>query len=210
MIRQREYELARQDAYYNGDYDAIERIIDAEAIGARIESLQPETENRVGLIHRIDPGTGAIAYALEYVSGLTREEAAPIISELCAALPLDKRVKQCAFCWHLWRDDSRNNTKQTCCDDCKRAFKTLQKRNQRTDKALLAGVVSKKKKTKREENYIWWHEYPFWLNEYEMLKQSWKYEVPYETELIDAILGQRLIYGEGNRKVKNGEDEQDR
>jgi hypothetical protein len=59
-----------------------------------------------------------------------------------------------------------------------------------------------RKKTKREEQYLWWHEYPFWLDEYEMLKQSWKHEVPHTIELMDVVLTNQRVYGKGNRKIK--------
>lgn len=147
----------------------------------------------------IDPGAGAVMYMAERVNGLTREEAAQIISDGLRKPPDDTRVKLCDYCGYLWRDGSLRNNKRTCCGDCKTALKTFQKAVQRANKALLTGKV--RKKTKREKFYYWWYEYPFWLNEYEMLKQSWKHEVPHEKDTLDLISSNHKIYGEGNRKV---------
>jgi hypothetical protein len=146
------------------------------------------------------PGAGAIKYASVFVDGLTREQAAPIIRKLLAEPPAEKRVKQCDYCGYWWLDDSLRNTKRVCSDECKTGIKTFQRWQQRADKALLSGKT--KKKTKRDINYVWWLEYPFWLDEYEMLKNTWKHEATHDEGLLDFIHGQREIYGEGNRKVK--------
>ncbi|WP_340673159.1 hypothetical protein [Brevibacillus agri] len=146
------------------------------------------------------PGEGAIEYARRQLAGLTREQAASHIPRLLKELPDDKRVKRCDYCCYPWRDDSLRNTKRTCSDECKTGIKTLQRRQQRADKALLAG--KSKKRTKRELNYIWWLEYPFWLDEYEMLKYSWKFEKPMDTESLAYIFGNQQIHGSGNRRKK--------
>jgi hypothetical protein len=150
------------------------------------------------------PGAGAIEYARRQVSGLSREQAALIMRNLLTGTSSEKRVKRCAYCGYRWRDESLRNTLRTCSDECKTAAKTLQKRQQRADKALLSGKT--KKKTKKAENYIWWLEYPFWLNEYEMLKNAWKHEVSKDAEFLDYIQVQNEIYGPGNRRVR-GEEE---
>lgn len=198
---QEHYAQARWDAYHNGDYDAIERVVDAEAAGIPLKHKSAAEDERKGPFKYIDPGPGAIKYALEYVSGMTREQAASEISRIWNEPSTEKRVKRCDYCGYLWRDDSLRNTKCTCSDECKKAFKTLQKRIQRADKVLLSGDNAKKK-PKRDEYYVWWLEYPFWLDEYEMLKQTWKHEVSHDDSLINFVHGQREIYGEGNRKVK--------
>lgn len=197
---QDQYAQARWDAYHNGDYDAIERIIDAEAAGIPLKHKFAAEHERKGPFKYIDPGVGAIEYALEYVSGMVWEQAVPEISRMLKEPSAEKRVKCCDYCGYPWRDDSLRNTKRTCSNECKTAIKTIQKQIQRADKALLTGKT--KKKTKRDEYYVWWLEYPFWLDEYEMLKQTWKHEVSRDESLIDYVHGQREIYGEGNRKVK--------
>lgn len=148
-----------------------------------------------------EPGTGAIEYAkteLERLGGDPK-----IITEIMTMLPNEKRVKRCNYCGYPWRDGSLRNTKRTCSDECKTGIKTLQKRTQRADKALLQ--PNPQKRTKLEQNYIWWLEYPFWIDEYEMLKQSWKYEVPNDTDFLSFIEANNQIYGIGNRRVENKE-----
>lgn len=134
-----------------------------------------------------DPGTGAIAYAREHVDGLTREEAAPIIRNLLSALSADKRVKRCDYCGYPFRDDSLRNTRGTCCSKCKTGHKTLQRRKQRADKDLIAGEVKQRKRSMHEEYYVWWLDYPYWTNEYEMLKRTWKHENPYDSSKLTYI-----------------------
>lgn len=157
--------------------------------------------NNTNVIYAECPGAGALAYTQTLTDGLTRERAAAIVGELLASVPTDRRVKRCDYCGYYFRDDSMRNTKRTCCADCRTGAKTLQRRQQRADKQLVAAKPPRKK-TKRQENYIWWYEYPFWLDEYEMLKQGWKYEVPHSTELMDVVLTQQKVYGGGNSKVK--------
>lgn len=195
-----DHEQMRQDAYHNGDYTVIEHIIDAEIDGETL-SLGHEVRKILGELHYIDPGHGAVEYAAEHVAGLTREEAASIVAELFNVLPQDGRVKRCRYCGYPWRDTSLRNTKHTCSDECKTAIKTIQRRQQRADEALLKGKT--RKKTKRDVNYVWWLEYPFWLDEYEMLKQTWKHEASHDLDLIDFVHGQNEIYGEGNRRKRN-------
>ncbi|MBY0083730.1 hypothetical protein [Brevibacillus brevis] len=146
------------------------------------------------------PGEGAIEYARKQIVGLTREQAATRIPQLMKEISDDKRVKRCDYCGYLWRDDSRRNTKRTCSDECKTGIKTLQKKKQRADKALLEGKT--KKRTRLDDYYLWWLEYPCWTNEYEMLKRSWKYEKPMDDEKLDYIRGNQQRYGNGNRKKK--------
>lgn len=153
------------------------------------------------------PGEGAVEYARQHIVGLSRDKALSAIQRLLKETPDDKRVKRCDYCGYPWRDDSKRNTKRTCSDKCKTGIKTLQRRQQRADNALLAG--SKKKRTKREEYYYWWFEYPFWIDEYEMLKQSWKYEKPIDHEKIAYIVGNQQMWGPGNRKRRTGGQEQD-
>ncbi|MGO4374726.1 hypothetical protein AB4Z21_29035 [Paenibacillus sp. MCAF20] len=153
----------------------------------------------------MSPGTGALEYARKLTEGLTREQAAVAIRTHMSEC---NRVKRCDYCGHYWLDESSRNRKRTCSDECKTGIKTLQRGQQRADKALMTGK-SPKKKTKREINYIWWLEYPFWLSEYEMLKQTWKREVPTEIQTMDFVSSQLQIYGPGNRKKRAEQSEED-
>jgi hypothetical protein len=149
-----------------------------------------------------NPGAGAVEFARKYVKMLTREEAKPIIERLCRGElhnSADKRVKRCAYCGYYWRDESLRNTRKTCSDECKRGIKTLQKREQRAQKELLNPGM-KQKKSRIIDDYIWWIEYPFWLNEYSLIKYGWKYEKPTGLSVIDYIEAKNEIYGKGNRR----------
>lgn len=147
-----------------------------------------------------NPGPGAIEYAKQFIEGLTREEAGPVMSALLRGDLIeadDKRVKRCDCCGYFWRDDSLRNTKRTCSDECKTTIKTMQKRQQRADQELLN---PKPRKRTLMDDYVWWLEYPYWANEYSMIKIGWKFEKPSGLGVMDYVEAKRGIYGEGNRK----------
>jgi hypothetical protein len=149
-----------------------------------------------------NPGSGAIEYAKQFIEGMTREEAGFVIAALLNGEihdTADKRIKQCDHCGYYWRDDSLRNTKRTCSDECKTAIKTMQKRQQRADQELLNPEPKKKKRTLMDD-YAYWLEYPFWGNEYSMIKIGWKFEKPSGLAVMDYVEAKRSIYGEGNRK----------
>ncbi|MEK5107220.1 hypothetical protein MHI57_10750 [Cytobacillus sp. FSL K6-0129] len=157
------------------------------------------------IVYREPVGDGAIEFARQFIEGLHREFALIAIKDLNEGNLLDgtdKRVKRCDYCGYWWRDESSRNRKQTCSKECKKNIKTMQRRQQRADLELLN--PKPKKKTRRENNYVWWLEYPFWLNEYEMLKNTWKNEVPHSPSKISQISAAKQrdeIIG-GKRKPK--------
>ncbi|MFC0851242.1 hypothetical protein [Halalkalibacter oceani] len=156
-----------------------------------------------------EPGEGAITFALEYTKGLTKQEAEPIIASLLKGElheVSDKRVKRCDYCGYWWRDESVRNTKKTCSKECKTGIKTLQRSQQRERKALL-NPPSKKKKRRRADDYVWWLEYPYWLDEDSMLRVTERFEVLSEEAFIDHVASNGAIYGIGNRKKTNRQGE---
>lgn len=138
------------------------------------------------IIYR-NPGAGASEFAKQLIDGMGRDEAAKIISELLRGKlhnQSDKRVKRCDYCGYYWRDESLRNTRKTCSDECKTGIKTLQRQQQRERQAIL---IPKPQKKKLMDDYLSYLEYPYWSDEYSMLKMTWKYEVPYATETIEAL-----------------------
>ncbi|MGC4378979.1 hypothetical protein WD019_18975 [Fictibacillus sp. Mic-4] len=149
-----------------------------------------------------DPGAGAIEFVRQYTEGLTRTAALPVIDRLLKGElhdQTDKRIKRCDYCGYYWRDESKRNTKKTCSDECKTGIKTMQRREQRARKELL-NPVKKPRKHRLEDDYLWWLEYPFWIQGYSMLKVGWKFEKPTGTAAMDYIEAKNGIYGKGNRK----------
>lgn len=147
-----------------------------------------------------DYGKGAIEFALQFIEGLSMAEALPVLQALNNGElhdRSDKRIKRCDYCERLWRDDSLRNTKRTCSDECKRDIKTMQRRDQRANDALLN---PKPRKRTLMDDYIWWLEYPFWIQEYSMIKIGWKYERPSGVALMDYVETNRDSFGDGNRK----------
>lgn len=160
-------------------------------------------------VYRTPIGSGAIEFTKQFTVGMAREEAALVIEQLMSGElhdSTDKRVKRCDYCGYYWRDDSMRNTKKTCSDDCKTSIKSLQKRQQRADKELLNPTPKKKKRTLMDD-YVYWLEYPYWSNEYSMIKIGWKYERPSGVALMDYVESSRGLLGEGNRrKTKKSSD----
>jgi hypothetical protein len=147
----------------------------------------------------MEPGPGAIEYARSLVAGMTRQEAAAKLREEPGGT--DRRVKRCDYCRYLWRDKSLRNTKRTCSEECRTGIRTLQRSQQRADKALIGGEPRKKKQAEPKARYVWWLEYPFWLgSEYEWLNQAWKYEIPCGDAFMDSMHGKNHILGTGNRR----------
>lgn len=145
-------------------------------------------------------GPGAQAYLKQFFErGMTREEVRLVVQRVESIAMQDKRVKKCNFCGGYWHDDSLRNTKKTCSDECKTGIKTLQRRKQRERQELIA---PKPKKRTLADDYVYWLEYPYWINEYSMLKVGWKYEVPHRAKTLDFIKSQRAVMGYGNRKIK--------
>lgn len=152
-------------------------------------------------LHDKDPGSGAIEYARQFVEGTDdRLEMLSILSELLDGQlhdPEDKRVKRCDYCGYYWRDESKRNNRRTCSDECKTAIKTLQKRKRRERQELLD---PKPRKRKLSDDYVDWIEYPYWTNEYSMLKVGWKHEPPRKEPTLDFVEAHRGIWGDGNRR----------
>jgi hypothetical protein len=149
-----------------------------------------------------NPGIGSIEFARQFTEGLTQEQALPVIKQLMAGDlhdASDKRVKRCDYCGYLWRDVSLRNTKRTCCEECKTGIKSIQRQEQRANKELL-NPEPKSRKHRLIDDYIWWLEYPFWINEYSMIKIGWKYEKPSGGALLDFIEAKDGLYGKGNRR----------
>lgn len=148
-----------------------------------------------------DPGAGAIEFAKGIIGDMSRSEASEMMTDLKDGNlhdQSDKRIKRCNYCGYFWRDDSLRNTKKTCSDECKRGIKKLQRRDQREKQALLDPNPKPKKRTLMDD-YVYWLEYPYWGDEYSMLKVGWKYEVPHKASTIDYIEAKNELYGEGNR-----------
>ncbi|CDN45391.1 hypothetical protein [Paenibacillus sp. P22] len=199
-----EYEQARQDAYRAGDYDAIERIIDAEAAGETVEQPKPVNAKRKGTHWHRDPGAGAVEFAREQVGELTGEEGYDVVRSLItrpAEEYGDKRVKVCVYCRYLWRDPSLRNTRGTCSDECKTALRSEQTAIRRKEQAMRIAFWQVKEEKRVRISYFYWLEYPFWVNEYDMLKRTWKHEVSgYDQSFLDKMSTKNETIGPRNRK----------
>ncbi len=134
-----------------------------------------------------DPGEGAIEFALQFFGGVSKENAISHVRKLMNGELhdiTDKRIKRCDYCRYFYRDKTKPNNSRVCSQECKIRKHTLK----RAMKKLDAALVKPQKKEPEIVPYVFWLEYPFWVNEYEMLKQSWKYEAPYALDKIERIV----------------------
>ncbi|WP_077624963.1 hypothetical protein [Sediminibacillus massiliensis] len=165
-----------------------------------------EGNNPDGVIEYGEPGAGAIEYASQIVGDLSKSpESIQVITQLLNGElhdTDDKQVKRCDYCRYFWRDDSLRNNKRTCCEECKRKVKTLQKRKQRERRELLNPTSKKRKK---KDDYVYWLEYPYWINEESMFDEGERFEKPMKTEVLDYIHTKNQKYGVGNRKRRTSE-----
>jgi hypothetical protein len=132
-----------------------------------------------------EPGQGAIDFATQFVVGLTREQAKPIIEQLLAGNlhdKTDKRIKRCEYCGYYYRDKTRPNNSKTCSRECKIAKDTLIRAKKNADKALIKPIEKE-----IYSAYTHWLEYPFYFNEHYMLKHAHDRENPFEHDKLAQI-----------------------
>lgn len=150
--------------------------------------MTTQTANKTTKTTYRQPGAGAIEFAKEYISGLDRRQALPIIKQLIAGKlhdKTDKRIKRCEYCGYFYRDKTRPNNSKTCSKACKIAKDTLNRAKKNADKAVL-----KPKKDIEKEiytAYTHWLEYPFYLNEHYMLKHAHDRENPFDYDKLAQI-----------------------
>lgn len=147
--------------------------------------MTTQTANKTTKTTYREPGTGAIQFAKEFITGLDRRQALPIIKRLNAGKlhdKKDKRIKRCEYCGYFYRDKTRPNNSKTCCRECKIAKDTLIRAKKKADKAVLKPIEKE-----IYTAYTHWLEYPFYLNEHYMLKHAHDYESPFDHDKLSQI-----------------------
>lgn len=140
--------------------------------------MTTQTANKTTKTTYRQPGTGAIQFAKEYIGGLDRKQALPIIKQLIDGKlhdRSDKRIKRCDYCGYYYRDNTRPNNSKTCSRECKIAKDTLIRAKKNADKALIKPIEKE-----MYTAYTHWLEYPFYFNEHYMLKHAHNYESPFD------------------------------
>lgn len=151
----------------------------------------------------MNPGEGAIAYARELTLGMTRKQAALIVSKLLTEDSEDRKIKRCTCCGYPFRDATRNNSAKVCGKSCKTDIKSAQRAVQRGAKVKI--------KMNKPITYTWWLEYPYWLSEKAMLSHTGSYERPYSPEKmaqISAAKGRTERTGGHKRRSSTGKYEE--
>ena len=165
----------------------------------------------MGDINYKEPGEGAIEFAKQFIDGLTREQAAPVIAALLKGElhdASDKRVKRCEWCGYYYRDKTRPNNSKTCGRTCKFAKDNLAKAIKKTDTAMLKPKKPKSFEQEMYTYYAYWLEYPFYMNEKYMLERTHRHETPFSNEKLSQIDGaiQRGYKRKGNLTPTDGSD----
>jgi predicted nucleic acid-binding Zn ribbon protein len=134
------------------------------------------------------PGTGAIEFTMEFIEGLSEEQAFPVIKVMLKGElhdQTDKRIKRCAFCAYFYRDKTKPNNSKTCSQECKTLLDSLRRKQKKADK-----VIVKPKKSMQREMYTYYAshlEYPYYLSEHYMLKRAHNYETPFSHDKLELI-----------------------
>ncbi|MGP9043143.1 hypothetical protein [Cytobacillus kochii] len=148
----------------------------------------------------INPGSGAIEFALQYVDGLSEDLARPIIDKLVAGNlhdSDDKRIKKCDWCGYYFRDKTKPNTAKVCCRQCKYSKSNAAKAKKKADEALL-------NPTKKVNTYTYYAdhlEYPYYANEKYMLSRAARHEVQMAPASLEVI--HQLMSRNYKTKAKN-------
>lgn len=126
---------------------------------------------------KVEPGAGAIQFARELYYKYAAAENDPILTAqriIDAEYPEHehKKVKCCQYCGYFFRDKTKNNSSKVCSDDCKAGKDVVMRTHKRRTKA----ADKPRKLTNRQKYYYSHYEYPFWINEYEMMKDAWSRE----------------------------------
>lgn len=154
---------------------------------------------------------GSVEFAMQFIEGLTREEATPVIAALRRGElhdKSDKRIKKCEWCENYYRDNTRPNNSKVCGPSCKFAKDNHAKAIKKADAALLKPKKPKSFESEMYECHVHWLEYPYYLNEHYMLKRAHRYETPFshdKLEQIDAAI-QRGYKRKGNATPTDGSD----
>lgn len=81
----------------------------------------------------IDPGAGALAFAMTFVGEeMTLAHVEPLVKSLVAGeahIPTNKKIKRCAYCNYYFLDPTRNNIAVVCSAECRKLRKALNERN---------------------------------------------------------------------------------
>ncbi|MGE6487752.1 hypothetical protein [Paenisporosarcina sp. NPDC076898] len=122
---------------------------------------------------KVDPGTGAVDFAMRYVEELTLNHVEELVEDLVNGNFEeidDKKVRRCQFCGYYYRDVTKNNSSLTCSDDCKTGKDIVLKAYRRK----LESEGKPKRLSYEDLYYAQGLEYPFWANEFHMFESDRK------------------------------------
>ncbi|MFD1926950.1 hypothetical protein ACFSFY_02520 [Sporosarcina siberiensis] len=134
-----------------------------------------------------EPGHGAVLYAAQFMAGFTFHTAMPIVKQIMNAVVHDKKERRCAYCEYYYRDITKNNSSVVCSPECRNLRKAKYTRTKNAAKPKKP-----KKLTNREKYYNDHLEYPFWTDDYEMMKMSWKHEPSYSVDKVEYIRAAKM------------------
>lgn len=152
---------------------------------------------------KVNPGPGAIDFAMRYVEELTLEHVIPLCTDLVDGYFEeidDKKVRRCQYCGYYYRDSTKNNSSLTCSTECKTGKDIVLKDYRR--KVRNAGKT--KRQTYKDKYYAEYtsdgeiNEYPFWTSDYRAREYDRKHGGVYSYgDDFEKIVGRALL----NRKM---------
>lgn len=162
---------------------------------------------------KVDPGKGAVEFAMMFLEDLTLEHAIPLceglvgggILRLMEALGLDdKKVRRCQFCGYYYRDSTKNNFSLVCSEECKSGKDIVLKAYRRNVK----NAGKPKRPTYKNLYYASSFrpetaEYPFWTSDFHMNEYDRKHGAYSYGDNFEEVVGKALQNAKmGGKKKK--------
>lgn len=163
---------------------------------------------------KVDPGAGAVAYAMSYVEEMTLEHVIPLCEELVSgfterlaeALGIDdKKVRRCQFCGYYYRDTTKNNSSLVCSAECKTGKDIVLKEYRRK-------VRNADKPSRPTYKNLYYTssfrpetaEYPFWTSDFHMKEYDRRHGAYSYGDNFEEVVGRALLNVKmGGKKKKS-------
>lgn len=140
----------------------------------------------------VDPGKGAVDFAMRYVEEMTLSHVVEVCKDLLSGNFEeidDKKVRRCQYCGYFYRDSTKNNSSLVCSDECKTGKDVVMKAYRRK-----VASTGKPRRPTYKELYYRGEEtgYPHWMNERYMLEYDRKHELYSYGDDLEAVIGREM------------------
>lgn len=158
---------------------------------------------------KVNPGKGAVDFAIRYVEEMTLEHVEAVCNDLVAGNFVeveDKKVRSCQFCGYYYMDNTKNNSSLVCSDECKTGKDIVLKEYRRK----IRNAGKPKRPTYKNLYYATSFrpetaEYPFWTSEFHMFEYDRKHGAYSYGDNFEEVVGRALLNAEMGGKKKTAQ-----